>query len=144
MQLVFKWIYLCVCVYVCVFMSIHREGFISLEQLGLPGNRSTMLRWKTLDSSAGSLHLYFGMQNITFQRAALSCSYAISGHSHDLTSIRLACRTSGLHSPLTGVAFSTHYIVSRSAFASALTRGFAIYLGKVKVTANFSIKSSPR
>ena len=46
--------------------------------------------------------------------------------------------------PLTRVAFSTHYIVSRSTFASALTRGFAIYLGKVKVTTNFSIESSPR
>ena len=31
------------CVCVCVFTSIHREGFISLEQLALPGNRSTML-----------------------------------------------------------------------------------------------------
>ena len=28
---------------VCVFTSIHRKGFICLEQLGLPGNRSTML-----------------------------------------------------------------------------------------------------
>ena len=37
----------------------------------------------------------------------------------------------------------THYIVSRSAFASALTTGFAIYLGKAKVTTNFSIESIP-
>ena len=29
---------------------------------------------KTLDSSAGSFHRYFGMQNLTFQPAALSCS----------------------------------------------------------------------
>ena len=99
---------------------------------------------KTLDSSAGSLHRYFGMQNLTFQLAALSCSYTKSGHNHDLTSTHLAFRTWDLHSPLTGVAFGTHYIVSRSAFASALTRGFAIYLGKVNVTTNFSIKSSPR
>ena len=44
---------------------------------------------KALDSSVSSLHLYFGMQNITFQLAALSCSYTRSGHSHDLTTIRL-------------------------------------------------------
>ena len=99
---------------------------------------------KTLDSSAGSLHLYFGMQSLTFQLATLSCLYTRSGHSHDLTSIRLAFRTQGLHSPSTGVTFGTHYIVNRSAFASALTRGFPIYLGKVKVTTNFSIESSPR
>ena len=44
----------------------------------------------------------------------------------------------------TGVAFGTHYIVSRSTFAPALTRRFAIYLGKVNVTTNFSSESSPR
>ena len=63
---------------------------------------------------------------------------------HDLTSIRLAFRTWGRHSPLTGVVFGTQYIVSWSAFASALRRGFAIYLGKVEVTTNFSIESSPQ
>ena len=76
----------CVCVCVCVFTSIHREGFICLEQIN-----NVVL--KTLDSSAGSLHLYFGMQNITFQLVALSCLYTRSGHSYDLTSIRLAFRT---------------------------------------------------
>ena len=35
-------------------------------------------------------------------------------------------------------------IMGRSAFASALTRGFAIYLEKVKGTTKFSIKSSPQ
>ena len=98
---------------------------------------------KTLDSSAGSIHLYFGMQNLTFQLAALSCSYTRSEHSQDLTSIRLAFRTQDIHSPLTGVAFGTHYIVNRSAFALALTKWFAIYLGKVNVTTNFSFESSP-
>ena len=28
---------------VCVFTSIHREGFICLDQLEMPGNRSMML-----------------------------------------------------------------------------------------------------
>ena len=31
---------------VCVFTSIHLEGFICLEQLGMPGKRSTMLCWR--------------------------------------------------------------------------------------------------
>ena len=88
--------------------------------------------------------LLWNTQNLIFQLATLSCSYTRSRHIHDLTSIRLAFRTWGLHSPLTGVAFGTQYIVSWSAFASALTRGFPIYLGKVKVTINFSIESSPR
>ena len=99
---------------------------------------------KTLDSSAGSLHRYFGMQNLTFQLAALSCSYTRCKHIHDLTSIRLAFRRQGLQSPLTGVAFGTDYIVSQSAIALAFTRRFAIYLGKAKVITNVSIKSSPR
>ena len=42
---------------------------------------------KTFDCSASSIHRYFGMQNLTFQLAVLSCSYTRSEHSHDLTSI---------------------------------------------------------
>ena len=104
---------------------------------------------KTLDSSAGSLHRYFGMQKLTFQLAALSCSHTRSRQKRYLTGIRLAFRAQGLHSPLTDVVFGTYHIVSRSAFASALTNlsrfaRFAIYLGKVKITTNFSIESSPR
>ena len=60
---------MCVCVCVCVFTSIHCEVFICLDQLCY---QDVVL--KTLDSSAGSLHRYFGMQNLTFQLAALSCS----------------------------------------------------------------------
>ena len=129
----------------CVFTSIHREGFICLEQLDCQG----IDQWCCVEDVGfpslhpGSIHLYFEMQNLTFQLVTLSCSYTRSGHSNDLTSIRLAFRTQGLHSPLTGVAFGTHFIVSRSAFVSALTRGFAIYLGKVKVTTKFSIESNP-
>ena len=78
------------------------------------------------------------------QLDALSCPHTRSGQSLDLTGSRLTFRARGLNSPWTGVAFGTHYIVSRSAFASALTRWFAIYLRKAKVTTNFSIKSSPR
>ena len=130
------------CLYVCLRPSTVKASSVWIRWDTREQINDIVL--KTFNSSSGSPHRYFGMQNLTFQLAALSCSYTRSGHSHDLTSIRLAFRTQGLHSPLTGVAFGTHYIVSRSAFASALTRGFAIYLGKVKVTTNFSIESSPR
>ena len=128
----------CVCVYVHPPWSLHLSG-----TAGTAREQIKDVVLKTLDSSAGSLHLYFGIQNLTFQPAALSCSYTRRRHSRDLTSIRLPFRTYVLHSPLTRVAFGTHYIVSRSAFASALTREFAIYLGHVNVTTNFSIESIP-
>ena len=135
---------MCVCVRLCVWVctSIHREGFICLDHDASEQSNDVML--KTLNSYADSLHRYFRMQDLTIQPAALSCSHTRSRQSHDLTSIHLAFRTWGLHSPLAGVAFGTHYIVSRSAFASALPRGFTIYLGKVKVTTNFSTEASPQ
>ena len=133
----------CVCVCVCVFTSIHREGFICLDRW-YTREQIIDVVLKTLNSYADSLHRYFRMQNLTFQLASLSWSHTRSWQSHALTSVRLAFRTWDLHSALTGVAFGTHYIVSRSVFASAFTRGFAIYLGKAKVTANFSIEFSSR
>ena len=78
----------CVCVYVHPLWRLHLSG-----TAGTAREQINDVVLKTLDSSAGSLHLYFGMQIITFQLAALSCSYTRSGHSHDLTSIRLAFRT---------------------------------------------------
>ena len=82
----------CVCVCVCVYghppWRLHLSG-----TAGTAREQINDVVLKTLDSSAGSLHLYFGMQIITFQLAALSCSYTRSGHSHDLTSIRLPFRT---------------------------------------------------
>ena len=48
---------------------------------------------KTLNSYTDSLHRYFGMQNLTFQLAALSCLHTRSGQSHDLTSVRLPFKT---------------------------------------------------
>ena len=129
----------CVCVYVHAPWRLHLSG-----TAGTTRKQINDVVLKTLDSSAGSLHLYFGMQNLTFQLAALFCLHTRSGHSHDLTSIRIAFRTKGIHSPLRSIVFGTHCIVSWSAFASALTRGFSIYLGKINVTTNFSIESSPR
>ena len=131
----------CVCVCVCVCL---RPSTVKASSVWISWDTRVQINdvvLKTLDSSAGSLHPYFGMQNLIFQLAALSCSYTRSEHSADLTSIRLAFRTWGIHSALSGVvAFGTQYIVSRSAFASVI----AIYLGKAKVTTNFSIESSPR
>ena len=113
-----------VCVSVCLCVYVHPPWRLHLS--GTAGNASELIN------------------DVVLKLAALSCSCTGSGHSHDLTSIRLACRTQGLHSPLTGFAFGIYYIVSRSGFASALARGFAIYLGKAKVPANFSIEPSPR
>ena len=120
----------CVCVCLCPSTVKVSSVWISWDTREQINN----VVLKTLDSSASSLHHYFGMQNLTFQLAALSCSYTRSEHNHDLTSISL-----DLHSLLSGVAFGTHYILNWSAFT-----GFVIYLVKAKVTTNFSIESSPR
>ena len=134
----------CVCVCVCVCLRPSTVKALSVWIRWDTREQINDVVLKTLDSSAGFLHRYFGMQNLTFQLTALSCSYTRSMQSLDLTSIRLAFRTQGLHSPLRGVTFGTHYVVSSFAFASALTRGFAIYLGRARVTTNFSNESSPR
>ena len=134
-------VHVCVCVCVCVRLSNVKASSVWIKWDTREQINDVML--KTWNSSAGSFHRYIGMQNLTFQLATLSCWHTRSGQSHDSTNIHLAFSTQGLHSSLTGVALGTHYIVSRSAFASALTRGFAIYQGKVKVTTNFSVESSP-
>ena len=132
----------CVCVCVCLCPSIVKAS-------------SVWIRWDTrelindivlkmLNSYADSLHRDFRIQNLTIQLATLSCSHTRSRQSQELTGACLAFRAWGLHSPLTGIACGTHYLISWSAFASALTRGFAIYLGKAKRTTNFITESSPR
>ena len=81
----------CVCVCVCVYVHppwrLHLSGTAETAK-----EQINDVVLKMFDSSVGSLHLYSGMQNITFQLAAFSCSYTRSRHSHDLTSIRLAFR----------------------------------------------------
>ena len=74
-----------VCVYAHAPQSLHL-----LRTSGTAREQINDVLLKTLDSFAGFLHLYFGMQSLTFQLTALSCSYIRSGHSHDLTSIRVA------------------------------------------------------
>ena len=81
-----KCVCVCVCVRVCVRVCVCVCVYQGTEQIS-----DVVL--KTLDSSAGSLHRCFGMQNLTFQQAALSCSYTRSEYSRDLTSIHLAFRT---------------------------------------------------
>ena len=88
MLCVYVCVYVCVCVYVHPPWRFHRSG-----TSGTAREQINDVVLKTLDSSTVSLHLYFGMQSLIFQLAALSCSYTRSGHSHDLTSIRLAFRT---------------------------------------------------
>ena len=84
----------CACASVCVCVYVHPPWRLHLS--GTSGTAREQINdvvLKTLDSSAGFLQLYFGMQNLIFQLAVLSCSYTRSGHSHDLTCIRLAFRT---------------------------------------------------
>ena len=80
-------------IYVCVCLRPSTVKASSVWKTETAREQINDVVLKTWDSSAGSLHLYFGMQYLTFQLAALSCSYTRSGHSHDLTSIRLAFRT---------------------------------------------------
>ena len=83
----------CVFVFVCVCVYVHPPWRLHLSgTAGTVREQINNVVLKTSDFSAGSLHRYFGMQNLTFQLAALSCSYTRSEHSHDLISIRLACR----------------------------------------------------
>ena len=75
----------CVCVCVCLRPSTVKASSVWISWDTKEQINDVML--KTLDS------FYFGMQNLTFQLATLSCSYTRSEHSHDLTNIRLALRT---------------------------------------------------
>ena len=84
----------CVCVCVCVCVFVHSLWSHHLSRTaGTAREQINDVVLKKLDSYTGSLHLYFGMQSLTFQLAALSCSYTRSGHSHELTSIHLPFRT---------------------------------------------------
>ena len=94
---IYIYIYMCVCLCVClcVCVCLH-PSIVKASSVWISWDTRKQINdvvSKTLDSSAGSLHLYFGMQSLTFQLATLSCLYTRSGHSHDLTSSRLAFRT---------------------------------------------------
>ena len=79
------------CVCVCLSLSTVKASSVWISWDTREQINDVVL--KTLDSSSGSPHRYFGMQNLTFQLAALSCSYIRSGYSHDLISICLTFRT---------------------------------------------------
>ena len=87
----------CVCMCVCVHPSTMEASSVWIRWDTREQINDVML--KILNSSAVSSHRYLRMQNLTFQLAALSCLQTKSRQSHDLTSVRLAFRTWGLHSP---------------------------------------------
>ena len=92
----------CVCVCVCVFCVCVRPSAVKALFVWIRWDTREQINdvmLKTLNSSACSLHRYFGMQNLTFQQASLSCSHTRSGQSHNLTNVRLAFRTRCLHAP---------------------------------------------
>ena len=70
---------LCVCVCVCVCVYVDPPWRLHLSgTAGTTREQMNDVVLKTLDSSVSSLHLYFGMQNLTFQVATLSFSYTSS------------------------------------------------------------------
>ena len=87
----------CVCMCVCVHPSTMEASSVWIRWDTREQINDVML--KMLNSSAVSSHRYLRKQNLTFQLAALSCLQTKSRQSHDLTSVRLAFRTWGLHSP---------------------------------------------
>ena len=84
-------VFVCVCVCVCVCPSTVKGSPVWIRRDTREQINDVML--KTLNPSAGSLHRYFRMQNVTFQLSALS--HTRSGQSHDLTTARLALKILG-------------------------------------------------
>ena len=79
-------------VWVCMFTSIHREGFICLEELECQGTINDVML-KTSLSTAKSFHCYFRMKYRAFLTSHFICSHIRSGQSHNLTSVCLAFKT---------------------------------------------------
>ena len=66
-----------VCVYVCVYL---RPSTVKASSIWISWDTRVQINdvvLKTLDTTASSLHRYFGMQNLTFQLATLSCSFVL-------------------------------------------------------------------
>ena len=104
-------VYVCVCVCVCVFTSIHREDFICLD---LVGQQRTDQRCYVKDVVFLCQFPSSLLQNAEPNLSTLSCSHTRSGQSHDLTSVCLTFRTRAFIYHSASVAFSSHYIVTRS------------------------------
>ena len=132
----------CVCVCVCECLSTVKASSVWIRWCTREQINNVML--KMLSSYANSLHCYFRMQSLTFQLAASSCSHTRSGQSHNLTSARLTFRTWGLHSPFRASPSGGTTSWADLFLDLTLTRGFAICLGKTKVTTSISIESSPQ
>ena len=103
---------MCVC---CVFTSIHRDGFVCLG-LEFQEDKSTMLCWRRFFPLSCLATLVWNSE--PFYLATLSCSHTRSGQNHDLTSFMCVsfAKTWGLQLPLSGIAFGSRYIVSRSTY----------------------------
>ena len=73
----------CVCLFVCVRAWVCLWPFtVKVSSVWIRWDTSEQINdfmLKTLNSSAGSLHRYFRMQNLTFQLAASSYSHTRSG-----------------------------------------------------------------
>ena len=66
-----------ICVRACVRVCVYVHPLWMLHLSGTAGTAREQINdvvLKMLDCSAGSRDLYFGMQNLIFQLAALSCS----------------------------------------------------------------------
>ena len=85
-----------VCVCVCVHPSTMKASSVWIRWDTREQINDVM--FKMLNSSAGSRHHCFRMQNLTFQLVALSCFQTKSRQNHDLTSVRLVFKKWGLHS----------------------------------------------
>ena len=101
----------CVCVSacICVFTSIHREGFIFLG-LEFEGQINDVVSGKGVFSSAKFHHCYFSMKH----RAFLNGRFIMFTH-QKRAKLDLTFKLWGLQLPLSDIRFVPRYIVSCSA-----------------------------
>ena len=109
----------CVCVYVCVCVCLRPSTVKVSSVWGWNSNgQINNIVLKTFLSSTTFLHRYFSMKHQSF----LTSCFILFAHQKrakprlNQLDVRLAFKTWGLHSPLSGVTFGPHYIVSRCAF----------------------------
>ena len=134
----------CVCVCVCVCTSIHRESLICLDQVGYQGTYprcyvedveflcrfpSSILQNAEPNLSASRFILFMDQKRAEPRLNQCTSRFQNMGPSFTIQQASPSVRTTSQ------VDLLSHL---------PLTRGLTIYLGKAKVTANFSIESSLR
>ena len=77
-------------------------------------SRSMMLCWRRFFSLPNPFIATLEWSTKPFYLATLSCPHTRTRQSHDLANVRLAFKSFGLNSPLSGIALAPRYIVSRS------------------------------